>query len=228
MWRVPIPVRFPARAMAWLSAAESDRARRYYQEQDALRFTSVRAAARCILAANLRVAPEQVEWVESPVGKPSVPVGPGRMVEFNVAHSGDLGLVAVSTLGPVGVDVESIHHAAPHLEAIEPFLGTDEQRAAAMLPPVARSRFLLESWVLREAVVKAMGVGLGGVDLRDLQRPRGSGTGIVRIPVPAAFDHRMGWWLQWLEVGPDYVAAVVTAGCPERFEIRDFDWTRIP
>ncbi|MBL9136527.1 MAG: 4'-phosphopantetheinyl transferase superfamily protein [Verrucomicrobiales bacterium] len=227
VWRVAIPGSLPARAASWLHAAEIERARRYHREEDALRFTSVRAAARRILAERLRITPQQVVFNESPTGKPFVAATLGPPTEFNVAHSGGLGLLAVSTLGPVGVDLESIDHARPHLEAVEPYLGNEERRAIAILPPAARSRFLIESWVMREAMVKAIGVGLGGVDLRALQRPKGSGLGTVRIPAPHPFDHPQGWWLRWLEAGPEYIAAVVTAGCPKAIQVRDFVWDTI-
>lgn len=222
VWRIPASQAPTARAQSWLSAAERERARRFHRVQDRNRFLAVRAAARKVLGEKLGVRPERLEFVESSTGKPSVRSGVPPVIEFNVAHSGDLGLLAVSMAGPVGVDVESVVHAIRHVEAIEPFLGEDERRAVAVLPQRAKDRFLLESWVMREAMVKAMGVGLGGVDLRTIQRPRGSGLDAVRLQAPGALELERGWWLRWLDIGHDYVAAVVTAGRPKTLKVRDY------
>lgn len=222
MWRIPASQPPSPASLSWLSAAENERARRFHRAQDRYRFQAVRTAVRKVLGDLVGEPPERLEFVESPTGKPSLRAGRVPAIEFNVAHSGDLGLLAVSWTGSVGVDVESIEQALRHLEAVEPFLGEDERRAVAVLPSAAKTRFLLESWVMREAMVKAMGVGLGGVDLRTLQRPRGSGLGTVRLEAPEALEDPRGWWLRWLDIGHEYVAALVTAGRPKSVKIRDY------
>jgi 4'-phosphopantetheinyl transferase len=89
----------------------------------------------------------------SPEGKPFCADGPA----LSLSHSGDLLVCAVAESGAVGVDVET---GAPRaLAAVaQRYFTADEARWVAA-DPVPRFRRL---WVLKEAYLKALGVGLAG------------------------------------------------------------------
>src|SRR4051812_38708879 len=61
-------------------------------------------ALRVALARRLGRPPETVRLVRSPRGKPSLAERAG--LHFSLSRSGDVGLIALTTLGPVGIDVE--------------------------------------------------------------------------------------------------------------------------
>jgi len=62
-----------------------------------------RAALRIVLARSLGCPPAALRFVTDPSGKPRLA---GGAPHFSVSHSGDWGLIAVTPLGPVGVDIE--------------------------------------------------------------------------------------------------------------------------
>lgn len=88
-------------------------------------------------------------------GKPELP---GRPVEFNLSHSGDLVCVALAPAGaPVGVDVEQLR--AVNWTALRRSVFADAEwtaTAAAPDPDAARTQV----WARKEAAVKASGHGL--------------------------------------------------------------------
>lgn len=89
-----------------LSDDERERASRYRFARDKERFTAARAMLRRILAAYLDVSPEQVSFTYSPNGKPAVTNS--SALQFNLSHSGDLAVCAVSASRRIGVDIEQI------------------------------------------------------------------------------------------------------------------------
>lgn len=91
-------------------------------------------------------------------GKPYLEDG---FVRFNLAHSGGRACVAVSASAEVGVDLEE-HDDALDLEPlVARFFSRSEQRAFAALPETERRRAFFDGWTRREAVFKALGLGLG-------------------------------------------------------------------
>ena len=86
-------------------------------------------------------------------GKPHCADGPA----LSVAHSGDVVVCALADFGPLGVDVET--GTPRELAAVaERFFTATEARWLAA-EPERRFRML---WVLKEAYLKALGVGLAG------------------------------------------------------------------
>lgn len=88
-----------------------------------------------------------------PHGKPFLPGGP----EFNISHSGELVVLAVSQSGPVGIDIEKIRTLPmkdfSRLLPEAAFL-LEKQDAASM------ARCFFDGWTQREAVLKGYGKGL--------------------------------------------------------------------
>ncbi|MDQ6812000.1 MAG: 4-phosphopantetheinyl transferase, partial [Actinomycetota bacterium] len=79
-------------------------------------------ALRDVLAAYLETSPEAIRIVDGAHGKPELA---GRELHFNLSHSGDVGLVAVSRERPVGVDVERIDGRRDVLALAERALGAE-------------------------------------------------------------------------------------------------------
>ncbi|HEX7278633.1 MAG TPA: hypothetical protein VF255_03315 [Solirubrobacterales bacterium] len=71
------------------------------------RLTASATALRRVLAVYLDGRPESIRLERGEGGKPRLAERPPRL-EFNLSHSGDLALVAVSAEHEVGVDVERV------------------------------------------------------------------------------------------------------------------------
>jgi len=131
----------------------------------------LRARARRTLAAYLDRDPAAVEITRSAYGKPFVE-GSVRELSFSVARSGDAGVLAVVRGAEVGVDVERIEPAralGPIADALFSEAEAAELRALGDEQRVGR---FFELWTRKEAIAKALGVGLA-MPLARLQAPSG-------------------------------------------------------
>lgn len=125
-------------------------------ETDRLRWIACRAGLRRILAAATGMDPADLPLVSNPYGKPLL-APPFDSLHFNLSHSGDLAVVAVSRDGPVGIDIEPLDRASELTEVVEGFCHPLE---AAELPcGPGRDLHLLEIWTAKEALLKAIGTG---------------------------------------------------------------------
>jgi len=113
------------------------------------------AAQDRILAAYLEIEPEELEYETLPGGKPVLADG---ALEFNLSHSGELALVAVSRDLQVGVDLEHPRHFKNEAGMARRICAP---RELAHLARASEHDALLRLWVRKEAVVKATGDGLG-------------------------------------------------------------------
>lgn len=128
------------------------------------RFTQCRLILRLLLGSHLADG-----WYAPPFqygsgGKPALPAH--SQVQFNIAHSGDLALFAVSysSIHPIqiGVDIECMRSRPNSMELARRFLHSQEIAYLASLPDDRRGPEFLRIWVRKEACLKAIGTGIAG------------------------------------------------------------------
>lgn len=119
-------------------------------------FAAFRAAQRRILGAYLDRPAAALEFRYGPRGKPWLIAGP----HFNLSHCGPLGLLAVTWIGAIGVDLEQVRERAHALDIARRLFGTAAWERLAALPPEARKHAFLDQWTCLEARLKAQGLGL--------------------------------------------------------------------
>jgi 4'-phosphopantetheinyl transferase len=143
---------------AALSPAEEQQAARFHFEQDARHWRACRSALRRILGDALALDPAAIRFDLGEHGKPLLPP-PHDLLHFNLSHCRDLALVALSSAGPVGIDLEPADRGGSLLGCESGFCHPAE---LAALPerPEARAPALLELWTSKEALLKALGTGL--------------------------------------------------------------------
>ena len=162
---------------ALLTPAERHRRDRYRQPVDRRRFTVGVALSRLLLAAATGTPPDRLAIVRDcagcgqPHGRPRL-AGGDAAVDFNVSHSGDRVVVAITSGARVGVDVE---HAGPRgtVTGVERLvLSAEERRDLDHRADLDRASAVLRYWTRKEAVVKATGDGLGaGLDRLTMSAP---------------------------------------------------------
>ena len=141
-----------------LTAEEEALAARFRFEKDAVHWRACRAALRQILGRASGIPASGVELLTAEFGKPFLGEPHGGL-HFNLSHCEDLALVALSSDGPVGVDIEPAGRAPSLLECVEVFCHSDEI-AALPVAEAPRAAALLEIWTGKEALLKALGTGL--------------------------------------------------------------------
>jgi 4'-phosphopantetheinyl transferase len=122
-------------------------------------FLAARAVARAQIGLMLEIDPAQVSLGYGRWGKPEVvdPIGGPR---FNVAHSGDLAVVAVARDSGVGIDIERIEADRAWDKLIERICQPVELAEARAEAGRFGVRGFYDRWVAKEAVLKASGRGL--------------------------------------------------------------------
>lgn len=141
-----------------LAEAELDRAQAFALDRPRTSFVTTRVALRSLLGRYLELPPREVPIAFGPNGKPRLAAGD---LHFNLAHSGDLALIAITRQGPVGVDLEWLRPMTSALELAERNFHPQELAAIRAASDADRSRIFLRCWTRKEAVIKALGVGIG-------------------------------------------------------------------
>lgn len=110
---------------------------------------------------DLVIDPESIELIRQPKGKPII-AAPAALqsVSFSLTHTHDLAAVAVSSLGPVGLDAEWQYRQGPSIAVAKRFFTVQEYEDILSLPQTQQHQRLLTYWTLKEAYVKALGTGI--------------------------------------------------------------------
>ncbi len=149
-------------ALALLSGAERARCRRLRFEEDRVSFIVAHALLRTALSHYAAARPEEWRFRTSAHGRPEIDTPPScPRLRFNLSHTAGLVACAVTVERDVGIDVERIGRRADTGALARRYFSSSENRLLAGLPaPRARARFF-SLWTLKEAYVKARGLGLG-------------------------------------------------------------------
>jgi 4'-phosphopantetheinyl transferase len=200
---------------ALLSAAEREQARRFHFDRDRHRHLVSHGAMRLCLAAALGCAPEVPDFLAGPHGKPhlAAPLGDGEL-RFNLSHSGDLALCALTTGAEVGVDVEQLRPDLDWEPLARHIFTSPEVASILAFSPAQQRRAFFRLWTCKEALVKARGDGLSlPLELFEVQldgQQAHLDTG--RLP-----DGPGAYALTELDLAdPSHVATVVTSSASHR------------
>lgn len=194
-----------------LDDEERARSRRFVHRVDRSRFVIAHASLRLVLARSIDVDPAAIRYDHGPHGKPRL--APGlRRLEFNLSHSQELALLAVTRDRPVGVDVECLRVISGGVQDLSdaPFSDT-ERKALRALPPAERRTGFFRCWTRKEALIKATGEGLSR-DLDSFDVDVGAGCEYAILQIDGRIGEDTGWLLRDLPAPPGYAAAGAVGG----------------
>ncbi|MGH7796208.1 MAG: 4'-phosphopantetheinyl transferase family protein [Candidatus Binatia bacterium] len=218
VWAVALnDAQFDARSRpSRLSPEEQARAERFKFAKDRRRYRVAHVALREILAGYLKVATEDLQIVDGQNGKPQLAAGLASSgVEFNLSHSHERALIAVTQGLVVGIDVEFVKNEFGFHDIAEHFFTQREVSALHALPPPLQRQAFYKCWTSKEAFLKAKGTGLSGA----LDEVEISLTTAHRVAIDASVD---GWSLTELNPGDAYEGALVVEG--EAMPIQRYRW----
>jgi 4'-phosphopantetheinyl transferase len=125
--------------------------------KDRREFIVTRALLRQILAHYAGQTTADLCFDSNSSGKPVL--RGTQSLHFSVSHSRDFALLAIAH-SQVGIDVEYVQTIVLRQTEIEQYLARPEQSRLQALPAKARAVALYRCWTQKEAVLKALGVGL--------------------------------------------------------------------
>lgn len=209
VWRVGLDApgdAGPSRRL--LNDAERARADRFIRAEHGRSFTIAHASLRQILSRYLDIVAEAVQFSAAEKGKPRIEGETG--LQFNLSHSGELALVAVTRGRAVGVDIESMRERSAQRNIAERYFSRGEVNALFALPDAEQSAAFYRCWTRKEAYIKALGLGLSypldGFEVSlDESAPR-----LVWSKEGEAETKR--WTFSNLNPGPGYAGALAAEG----------------
>lgn len=217
LWRIDLSAWDPADE-SLLAPDECRRAARFIGERLRRRFVVGRAALRRILGLRLGSDPSRLVFGYGEHGKPALVAGDG--LSFNVSHSADLMLCALTDGRRLGVDVEREPEGDELMAIADRYFSARElSEIKAAGPAQLRSRFT-SCWSRKEAAIKATGLGVS-TPLAAFSVPTRPGALRAAIEVPDRHG-RAAFTLESFEPAPGFAAAVVAEGDDWRIVERGF------
>lgn len=161
IWRITLPLSpgIQDKLEANLSETEIHRMNLFRFLPDRNRFKVARGGLREILASYLDCSAKELNFHYSEYGKPFLNLK-DQNLHFNVSHSNNMILYAVSSQSPLGIDVEYCQQNIDFLNIAKEFCSEQECQQLLKHPLPQRMRTFYHYWVRKEAFVKALGQGL--------------------------------------------------------------------
>jgi 4'-phosphopantetheinyl transferase len=182
---------------ATLSYDERNRSARLRFARDRHRFIAARGVLRDLLGRYVGTRPGQIRFAYNAFGKPELSPEFGSRLRFNLSHSADLALIAITTEAGIGVDLEYIRPQPDNVEIARCFFSAAEVDRLNRLPSHLYPQAFFSCWTKKEAYMKARGEGLA-------------------IPLTSYSVPLTGWSLYTLQPAPGYIGALVVEGRDRR------------
>jgi 4'-phosphopantetheinyl transferase len=230
VWYVLVPPEpeadLDARYHALLAPEERKRHARFMQEKDRRQFLWGKALVRTVLSRYHLLPPEAWTFGTNRFGKPTVDHAPADFgLRFNLSHTPGLVACALTRGLDVGIDVENFDRTVT-LEIARRFFAPAEVAYLERLPVDRRQHAFFVFWTLKEAYVKARGMGLSlpleqfAFELTNPQAPQ------ITFD-PAMREDPAGWRFFLPDVPSPCHRMAVAVQCPAGAEIgvvaRQFD-----
>jgi 4'-phosphopantetheinyl transferase len=214
LWRAALdqPEQVIEALSAHLADDERQRADRFVFERDRRKFIVGRGALREILAGYTGQAPAEIGFTYSSTNKPSLvnrsAVGE---LEFNLSHSHECVLYALTRRRMIGVDVEWLRPIPNADGIVARYFSVTEIESFQRLSPAQRDEGFFNGWTRKEAYVKALGQGIGHpLDQFSVSLIPGEPARLYAVQNDPGEVER--WSIQAFQPFPGYVAALIVEG----------------
>lgn len=196
-----------------LSLDEQKRAERFRFERHRRRFIVARGLLRDILACYANVSPRHFEFSYSERGKPELAHhSMDKRLCFNISHSHELALYAITYEHRIGVDIEYTLNRKTDVEHLaKRFFLPHEYDVIRNTPPTHKHELFFKCWTIKEAYLKATGEGLAGLEQVEISFAAGQPNGLLSIKQDS---HAASRWSVYQLAIPKagYTAALVVEG----------------
>jgi 4'-phosphopantetheinyl transferase len=212
-----------ARLEQLLSSEEACRAGRFRASHARREYVAARGILRTLLGRYLEIAPEGVALTVGSLGKPKLAEA-SPPLHFNLSHSHGMSLIAITSVGEVGVDVEMVRPHPGFLDLADRFFAPPEALALRRLTPQHALEAFFHAWARKEAFLKALGLGLSfGSDRVEVTLLPGEPARL--LSVDGATEPAASWSLEALAPAHRYVGALALQGVGYRLRCIAWDAT---
>ncbi len=193
------------RLRSWLQPEETARADNYKDMDARASFLIGRGMARTMLAEATGVAPGDWRFADGPHGRPEI-ASPDTAYRFNLAHSHGMIACVLAKSRDVGVDVEFLERPDSSHDVATRVCSADELADIDAAPAEGRKERFLIYWTLKEAYLKARGLGIS-VHMGDVAFTVKSGEPRF-VPAGSLAGADTRWLFRLSQPGPRHLIAV--------------------
>ena len=207
----------------WLHGEEKNRYNRYQSQRQREHFLFGRVLLKTILSKYIGCTPVDLKFDIDTRGKPFVSSDNTLSLTFNLSHSGNRVVFAVSKNQDLGVDLELIKKDRAILKIAERYFSPSETRELRNLPKASQVKRFYELWTLKESVLKACGYGLSrGLSKIEFSFPTSDKLVMHSAPGNGNLTH----WQSWqIEEYKNYMLAVSVKSLDIKIDnIKSFDF----
>lgn len=223
VWRISLELSASNAAKFWLtlSSDERERAERFHFEVDRRRSVVARGVLRLLLGKVLNLPADSLRFEYDEFGKPRLISTQEQRLRFNVSHSGDLILIAITKDRAVGVDVERIRADIDLDKVAARFFSPNEYKSLGLLTGPIRYEAFFACWTRKEAYLKARGDGLSmPLDQFDVSFLPNEEARLLETRQDPQEAER--WRLLPVSAPSGYVATVAAQGSDWKLSCRDW------
>lgn len=205
IWSTPLSMGMDelAVANALLSPDEAARAARFQLPVHRDRFIIAHSWLRNVLSLYLDQSPSAIAYHFTTHKKPYLAPDGGLELSFNLSHSADIAVCAISVHHELGIDIEQM--AAKCKDGLaKRFFSQSEYNLISSASPATRVSTFYQIWVRKEAILKATGKGLS-IPLHRFS------VSVEPTLTHIELDNKL-WSLLPLSIHQDYQAALAIDG----------------
>jgi len=189
-----------------LSPEEIIRGERYVIPNRENDFIIQKGLIRLLLSQYLNQKPEAIIFSTSDTGKPFIL---DAELQYNISHSNDLLLCAISTDAHLGVDIQQIYEIKPLDRIIKKILSPLEIQLIETIPSNEYLNHFFTIWAAKEAFLKASGEGFyrspNQFSIYHLEEDEI----ILKYAGDQSNSAEYNWSISNLKIDPDYKAVLV-------------------
>lgn len=205
---------------AILSKEEIQRLKSFQFAKDRFFYAMTHVMKRWVLAQYLNEIPEKLNFTFNEQGKPSILKQQNWLnLEFNISHSHQIILIALTLDDPIGIDVE-YHSQHTPIEDLSEFIFSPVEKYffSTLASQEEKINAFFRCWTRKEAYLKAEGVGLTdfpnslSVDMNENPVEHW----LKKLTTKQEFKEKIAWRLFPLPINKLYTAAIVTSSYQKR------------
>lgn len=205
-WDTPAETKRDTEDLAILSPDERERMERFRFAEDRRRFLISHVNLRILLGRYCACEAGTIAFEVNEFGKPALRNGSDApKLRFNLSHSGNVGLLAVTGVAEIGADVECVRPIEQ--EVAHAHFSRRELADLERLQGAAWLTGFFNCWTRKEALLKAEGCGLNlPLDGFDVSLLPGEPATLRGVRAGVATSRK--WRLEHLEPGPGIMGAI--------------------
>lgn len=188
-----------------LTSEEKLRAAKFRNPAHGSRWAGFRHGLKSILAKYVDVSAKEIAFSLECNKKPVLSGCNG--IHFNLSHCETRGIVGISSLCSIGIDIEKRRPMKELDEIIQRFFSKQESKALADLPEPDKQKAFFRVWTRKESLIKANGLGMQ-MPLNDFVVPSTSQTSWFSPEFDRSCAKNGHYYLNDVMINAEFEAAV--------------------